>query len=63
MDSTMRSDLLLPHQFFLVYKNDQMTFDLKETLKLDTPYFSHLSDVWASKLIGAFQDLPRFDWE
>ena len=64
MDSTMRSDLTVgPPIDFLVYKNDQMAFDLKETLKLDTPYFSHLSDVWASKLIGAFQDLPRFDWE
>ena len=64
MDSTMRSDLTVgPPIDFLAYKNDQMAFDLKETLKLDTPYFSHLSDVWASKLIGAFQDLPRFDWE
>ena len=64
MDSTMRSDLTVgPPIDFLVYKNDQMAFDLKETLNLDTPYFSHLSDVWASKLIGAFQDLPRFDWE
>ena len=64
MDSTMRSDLTVgPPIDFLVYKNDQMAFDLKATLKLDTPYFSHLSDVWASKLIGAFQDLPRFDWE
>ena len=64
MDSTMRSDLTVgPPIDFLVYKNDQMAFDFKEPLKLDTPYFSHLSDVWASKLIGAFQDLPRFDWE
>ncbi|MCH2495136.1 MAG: 20S proteasome subunit A/B [Dehalococcoidia bacterium] len=64
IDSTMRSDLTVgPPIDFVVYKNNNINLDLKDKLKLDTPYFMNLSDIWHEKIISSFKDLPSFHWE
>ena len=55
IDSTMRSDLTVgPPIDFVVYKNNNINLDLKDKLKLDTPYFMNLSDIWHEKIISSF---------
>ena len=64
LDSTMRSDLSVgPPIDFLVYKRDKINLDVKDKIRLDSPYFKDLSDMWHDKLKTSFQDLPKFDWE
>ena len=64
IDSTMRSDLTVgPPIDFVVYKNNNINLDLKDKLRLDTPYFMNLSDIWHEKIISSFKDLPSFHWE
>ena len=64
LDSTMRSDLSVgPPIDFLVYKKDKINLDIRDKIRLDSPYFKDLSDMWHDKLQSSFQELPKFDWE
>ena len=75
LDSTMRSDLSVgPPIDFLVYKKDKINLDIRDKIRLDSPYlefwldpdspyFKDLSDMWHDKLKSSFQELPKFDWE
>ena len=48
---------------FLVYKKDKINLDIRDKIRLDSPYFKDLSDMWHDKLKSSFQELPKFDWE
>lgn len=64
LDSTMRSDLTVgPPIDFVVFKKNQINLDFQDQLKLDTPFFKELSDIWSEQLDKAIHSLPRFDWE
>ncbi len=64
LDSTMRSDLSVgPPIDFLVYKKNKINLDIKDKIKLDSPYFKDLSEMWHDRLQSSFKDLPKFDWE
>ena len=37
--------------------------DFQEQLKLDSPFFKELSDIWAKQIDKGVKKLPRFHWE
>ena len=64
LDSTMRSDLTVgPPIDLVVFKRDQINLDFQEQLKLDSPFFKELSDIWAEQIDKGVKKLPRFHWE
>ena len=64
LDSTMRSDLTVgPPIDLIVFKKDQINLDFQEQLKLDSPFFKELSDIWAKQIDKGVKKLPRFHWE
>ena len=64
LDSTMRSDLTVgPPIDLVVFKKDQINLDFQEQLKLDSPFFKELSDIWAEQIEKGVKKLPKFHWE
>ena len=64
LDSTMRSDLTVgPPIDLVVFKKDQINLDFQEQLKLDSPFFKELSDIWAQQIEKGVKKLPKFHWE
>ena len=64
LDSTMRSDLTVgPPIDLIVFKKDQINLNFQEQLKLDSPFFKELSDIWAKQIDKGVKKLPRFHWE
>ena len=64
LDSTMRSDLTVgPPIDLIVFKKDQINLDFQEQLKLDSPFFKELSDIWAEQIDKGVKKLPKFNWE
>jgi putative proteasome-type protease len=64
LDSTMRSDLTVgPPIDLVVFKRDQINLDFQEQLKLDSPFFKELSDIWAEQIDKGVKKLPKFHWE
>ena len=37
--------------------------DFQEQLKLDSPFFKELSDIWAKQIDKGVKKLPKFHWE
>ena len=64
LDSTMRSDLTVgPPIDLVVFKKDEINLDFKEQLKLDSPFFKELSDIWSEQIDKGVSKLPKFHWE
>ena len=64
LDSTMRSDLTVgPPIDLVVFKKNQINLDFQEQLKLDSPFFKELSDIWAQQIEKGVKKLPKFHWE
>tara|TARA_A100001035_G_scaffold276712_1_gene272276 strand:+ start:10 stop:747 length:738 start_codon:yes stop_codon:yes gene_type:complete len=64
LDSTMRSDLTVgPPIDLVVFKKDEINLDFQEQLKLDSPFFKELSDIWAEQIDKGVRKLPKFHWE
>ena len=64
LDSTMRSDLTVgPPIDLVVFKKDEINLDFQEQLKLDSPFFKELSDIWAEQIDKGVRKLPKFLWE
>jgi|TARA_B100001939_G_C16866844_1_gene584505 predicted proteasome-type protease len=36
---------------------------IKEQLKLDSPFFKELSDIWSEQIDKGVSKLPKFHWE
>ena len=64
LDSTMRSDLTVgPPIDLVVFKKDEINLNFQEQLKLDSPFFKELSDIWAEQIDKGVRKLPKFHWE
>ncbi|MFL2735733.1 MAG: 20S proteasome subunit A/B [Gammaproteobacteria bacterium] len=64
LDSTMRSDLTVgPPIDLVVFKRNEFNLNFKEQLKLDSPFFKELSDIWATQIEKGVKVLPKFQWE
>ena len=64
LDRIINLDLSVgPPIDFLVYRKDKINLDIRDKIRLDSPYFKDLSDMWHDKLKSSFQELPKFDWE
>ena len=64
LDSTMRSDLTVgPPIHLVVFKKDEINLNFQEQLKLDSPFFKELSDIWAEQIDKGVRKLPKFHWE
>ena len=64
LDSTMRSDLTVgPPIDLVVFKRNEFNLNFKEQLKLDSPFFKELSDIWATQIEKGVKFLPKFEWE
>lgn len=64
LDSTMRSDLTVgPPIDLIVFKKDQINLDFQDQLKLDSPFFKELSEIWAEQIDKGVKKLPKFNWE
>ena len=64
LDSMMRSDLTVgPPIDLIVFKKDQINLDFQDQLKLDSPFFKELSEIWAEQIDKGVKKLPKFNWE
>ena len=61
LDSTMRSDLTVgPPIDLVVFKKDEINLDFQEQLKLDSPFFKELSDIWAEQIDKGVRNYLNF---
>ena len=47
----------------VVFKKDEINLDFQEQLKLDSPFFKELSDIWSEQIDKGVRKLPKFHWE
>lgn len=64
MDAAMRSNLSVgPPIELVIYERDSMETGRYLKFDQDSPYWRTLQRGWSENLRGAFERLPRFDWE
>jgi len=64
IDSTIRSNLSVgPPVDLMMYEKDSMSVQRQLRFKANTPYYASIRKHWIEGLKGAFDALPRFEWE
>ena len=56
-------DLLINATSLGLNEIDEINLDFQEQLKLDSPFFKELSDIWAEQIDKGVRKLPKFHWE
>jgi putative proteasome-type protease len=63
-DAAMKSNLSVgPPVELAIYPRDRLGFSHQLSLEADSELLRDVGRVWNEKMLSAFRDLPRFDWE
>jgi putative proteasome-type protease len=63
-DAAMKSNLSVgPPVELAIYPRDTLSFSHQLSLDADSEFFRDFCRLWNEKMLSAFRDLPRFDWE
>jgi putative proteasome-type protease len=63
-DAAMKSNLSVgPPVELAIYPRDSLSFSHQLSLDADSAFLRDFGRLWNDKMLSAFRDLPRFDWE
>jgi len=63
-DAAMKSNLSVgPPVELAIYPRDALRFSQQLSLDADSEFFRSFCRIWNEKMLSAFGDLPRFEWE